>query len=255
MYNSYMSEGAKNQDSLPGRGRQFDSTHWSLVLAAGGGDAKTAESALAELCQNYWPPLYAFVLRKTGDVHKAQDMTQAFFVHLLQKRAISFAEPNRGRFRTFLLTSLQNFLRNEWRAGKALKRGGGKLPISMDFQNHESHRCIQPVSEETPEQTFEREWALAVLKVVLGRLQTDWESKGKALEFAVLKQFLTGRHADGNYTDAAKELGMTTGSVKTAASRMRSQYRKLVRAEIAQTVENPMEVDDEIKRLFQVLGG
>ena len=254
-YNDPMADRTQNNDEPNkdgARAGQFDSTHWSLVLAVGSADSTASQSALAQLCEDYWQPLYAYALRKVRDPHQAQDITQGFFVQLLQRNMLEVASPERGRFRSFLLTSLQNFIKNQWRAGQALKRGGGRLPLRLDFESA-GEIVVSSQREETPEETFDREWAHAVLRVVLKRLHDSWSANGKSLEFQVLRQFLTGRTSETTYSDAARELGMTAGAVKTAASRLRTQYRQVLRTEIAQTVQHPGEVEDEIRRLFQVL--
>ncbi len=234
---------------------RFATTRWSLVLAAGKPEASADRSALQELCTAYWVPVYLYVRHRVADVHEAQDLTQAFFGHLLEQEKIAAADPQRGRFRSFLLTACRHFLINEWQKLRSAKRGGGEPLLSLDFDSGESRFSIVAVDDETPELLFERQWAITLLERVLERLCNEFEHQGKRSQFDVLKGFLTGQRTAGGYAEAAAQLGMSEGAVKVAAHRLRSKYRELLRAEIAQTVAGPDEVEDEIRRLFVVLGG
>ena len=232
----------------------FASTRWSLVIAAGRRSSPEAAVALEALCRTYWFPLYAYVRRRVSDRHEAQDLTQEFFARLLELNHFAVADPERGRFRAFLLTALKHFLTNEWEKTRALKRGGGRVPLSLDFDAGESRLSLEPASDQTPERLFERQWTITLLDQVLMRLQTEQEVAGKGRQFETLKQFLTGGREEASYADVAEELGMSAGAVKVAAHRLRQRYRELLRAEVAQTVAVPEEVDDEIRRLFETLG-
>ena len=234
---------------------EFESTHWSMVIAAGQRVSPEAEQALSELCRKYWLPLYGFVRRRVSDVHEAQDLTQEFFCRVLEKNFFALADPTRGRFRAFLLTSLKHFLANEWGKARANKRSGGQSLLSFDFANGESQLSHAAVSDETPERQFDRQWALTMLDEVLVRLRSEFRDAGKEAQFEQLKLFLGGsRDTAENYSDVAESLGMTAAALKVAAHRLRQRYRELLRAEIAQTVSQPDEVDDEIRELFHVLG-
>ena len=244
-----------SEDAEPVRqNAAFATTRWSLVLAAGERDNSSSPQALAELCQSYWYPLYAYVRRRIGDVHEAQDFTQAFFQQLLEKQTIAAADPNRGRFRSFLLTACKRFLINEWHKDRAEKRGGFRKLLSLDFDLGESKYSLEAVDTETPERLYEQQWAITMLARVLEKLRTEFEAKQKPHHFEQLKQFLSGSKKTEAYAAAALELGISEGAVKVAAHRLRTRYRELLRFEIAQTVENPDEVDDEIKNLFTILG-
>lgn len=223
-------------------------------MAAGHRSSPEATAALEALCQTYWFPLYAYVRQRVSDRHAAQDLTQEFFARLLEQNHFAVADPERGRFRAFLLTALKHFLTNEWDKARALKRGGGRAPLSLDFDSGESRLSLEPVNDQTPERLFERQWTLTLLDRVLARLQAEQESAGKSGQFAILKQFLTGGRDEACYSDVADELGMSAGAVKVASHRLRQRYRELLRAEVAQTVRSPDEVDDEIGRLFESLG-
>ena len=235
------------------RDAAFHTTRWSMVLAAGK-DEGTASSAgaLETLCQAYWYPLYVYIRRRTRQVHEAQDMTQAFFEKLLEKKTLANADPDRGRFRAFLLTACKRFLANEWDKRNALKRGGGKNVLSLDFEAAEDRYAIEAEESLTPEVVYEQQWAITMLSTVLDQLAAEFDARGKRDQFDVLKPFLSGSKAI-THAEAAAELGMQEGAVKVAAHRMRTRYRELIRAEIAQTVESPEHIDDEIRRLFEVL--
>jgi RNA polymerase sigma factor (sigma-70 family) len=232
----------------------FQTTHWSLVAAAGQDDS-AARQALAELCERYWYPLYAYVRRRTPDVHEAQDLTQAFFAHLLDRKAVAVADRERGRFRSFLLASLRNFLANEHERAAAAKRGGGRPVVSLDFDEGESRLKLEPVDELTPERLFERQWTLTLLDDVVRRLEAELTSAGKGDQFRVLKPFLAGPSNDQPYGSAAAELGMTEEAVRQAVHRLRKRYRELLRAAVAETLDASEDVDDEIQRLIASLSG
>lgn len=220
-------------------------------MAAGGrpGDA-AAQRALGQLCDAYWFPLYAYARRRVADVADAQDLTQAFFVDLLERKAVSAARPERGRFRAFLLTAFQRFLSKEWEKSRALKRGGGRTFLSLDFASADSTIGLEPATHLTPEQIFDQQWALAALRQTLAQLKSELTQAGKRNQFDELRGFIIGEHGETTYAQAAAKLNMTEAAAKKAASRLRQRYRELLRAEIAQTVADPAEVDDEIRNLF-----
>jgi len=234
-------------------GGGFQTTHWSLVLRAGKRADRGADSALAALCERYWYPLYAYVRRRVADAGEAQDLTQEFFARLLEKQYLATADPRRGKFRSFLLTSLKHFLANEWDRARARKRGGGVRTLSLDLESGESRLRLEPSHDLTPERLFERQWVLTLLDLVMGRLQEEYESSGKAAQFARLKGALTG---GGRlpYAAVAAELGISEPAARQAASRLRKRYRRLLREEVAQTLAEPGDVDEEIRSLFDVLG-
>jgi RNA polymerase sigma-70 factor (ECF subfamily) len=224
-----------------------------MVLAAGHRSSPDARRALSSLCETYWYPLYAYVRRKVGSAEEAGDLTQEFFAHLLEKDAVSAANPKRGRFRSFLLAAFNNFLVNQWKRAGAKKRGGGNPPISLDVLSAESRYALEPVDELTPERLYEQQWALTLLEGVLEQLRSEYERGGKRQHFEHLKPFLTAESKEASY--AARELGMSAGAVRVAAHRMRRRYRELLQQEIAQTVASPEDVGDEIRNLFTSLDG
>jgi RNA polymerase sigma factor (sigma-70 family) len=231
----------------------FGTTRWSLVLAAGQRAMPESEKALAALCQSYWAPVYLFVRRQVADVHEAQDLTQAFFTQLLEKNILAVAQPSRGRFRSFLLTSVRNFLLNEWDKQKAHKRGGGKNLLTLDFQQHDSTHAHEPADTLTPERYYERQWVLALLEQVMARLRAEYVKADKETIFEHLKGSLSGADAATSLAEIAGHLGISANAAKVAAHRLRKRYRELLRAEVAQTLANPQEIDDEIRQLFAAL--
>ena len=233
----------------------FVTTHWSVVLAAGRSDTTRARAALEQLCRNYWHPLYAYVRRAGYSREEAQDLTQEFFARLLAHNTVARADPSRGRFRSFLLASLKHFLAHEWEKARAQKRGGRAQIISLEFDTAETH-CAQPVAPgDTPDRAFDRQWALALLDVVLGRLRREYRDAGREDLFLGLKDTLTGGRAEIPYRDLGASLGMSEAAVKVAAHRLRRRYRELLREEIANTVAGPAEVEEELQHLFASLGG
>jgi RNA polymerase sigma factor (sigma-70 family) len=228
----------------------FVSTHWSMVLAAGQRALPESQQALASLCQAYWPAVYVFVRRQVVDLHEAQDLTQAFFTQLLEKNLLAVAQPKRGRFRSFLLTSVQHFLINEWDKQKTARRGGGKKILSLDFQQHDSNCLFEPADAMTPEKLFERQWVVGLLEQVMARLRGEFTRAGKEKTFDCLKGFLAGADAEKSLAECAQYLGISENAAKVAAHRLRKRYRELLRAEVAQTLADPAEIEDEIRQLF-----
>ncbi|MHC4858888.1 MAG: RNA polymerase sigma factor [Planctomycetota bacterium] len=234
-------------------GDDFHTTRWSVVLAAGSRETAESREALAALCETYWFPLYAYARRRTGSRDRAEDLTQGFFAELLEKGWVATADPGRGRFRAFLLTALKRHMGHAAERERALKRGGGRPPLRLDFEDGERRYSLEPVHDLTPDRVFERRWALTLLDRVLGRLGEEMEKGGRAEAFAALRTYLTGEGPA--HRETAKRLGMSEGAVKTAVHRLRRRYRELLRAEIAETVAEPAEVDDEIRHLLGALGG
>lgn len=236
-------------------GQAFVTTHWSVVAAAGRGDAPDALAALESLCTTYWYPLYAYVRRRGYSVEDAQDLTQEFFARVLARQWVADADRAKGRFRTFLLTALSHFLANEWDRAHARKRGGGARPLALQFDTAETRYGLEPADPLTPERCFERRWALTLLEEVLGRLRAEYEHGGRSDWFAALHPCLMGSRESQPYAELAAKLKMTEGAVKVAVHRLRARYRELLREEIAKTVSSPSEVDEELRHMFSVLAG
>ena len=214
---------------------------------------KGANEELQKLCQIYWRPLYAFVRRRGLAVHDAQDLTQAFFAHVLEHHALGTVAPAKGRFRSFLLASLKHFLDNEWHKSRALKRGGNQVFVSWEDLSSAEREHQAPREDQTPEKAFNRRWALLLLERVMERLRCECVAARKTDLFETLKDHLTGDTPGLSYQVVASRLGMTEGAVKVTVHRLRRRFGELLRAQIAQTVQDPDEVDDEIRQLFTAL--
>ncbi|MGH7992087.1 MAG: RNA polymerase sigma factor, partial [Limisphaerales bacterium] len=202
----------------------------------------------------YWYPLYAYVRRRGHSPEDAQDSTQAFFALLLERNWVGQADQQKGRFRSFLLSAMNHFLADEWDKARAQKRGGGLAPLPLEFDVAETRYSHEPADNVTPEHSYERRWALTLLDTVLHRLQSEYEQEGRGELFAVLHPCLVGERSSQPYAELAPKLGVSEGTVKSAVHRLRQRYRQLLRDEIAQTVAEPGEVDEELRHLFAVLG-
>ena len=232
----------------------FWTTHWSQVLLAAQTNSTQAHEALTRLCRAYWYPLYVFIRRQGRNPEDAQDLVQGFFAQLLQKRFLKDADPDKGRFRSFLLIALRRYMANEWDRENRLKRGGGCEIVSLDDESTEARYQAEPVDEMSPEKAYERQWAVTLLKQVLARLEADFAAGGKGRLFEELKRHLSGEGGETPYAVIAARLNMTEGAVKVAVHRIRQRYRELLREEIAHTVANEADIDQEIRELFAVVG-
>jgi len=231
---------------------RFQTTRWSIVNAAGSGDS-AARSALAKLCETYWYPLYAYIRRRGSTPDDARDLTQGFFASLIERRDFDSLQRERGRFRAFLLASLQHYLANDFARRTTQKRGSGVLPLALEFDGAEGRYRFEPAGKETPQTLFERRWALTVIERALGEVRREWEAASKVAEFESLKSCLLGDAPDGGYAAIARDISSTEGAVRVAVHRLRRKFQKRLRAEIAETVADPAEVDDEIRYLLRAL--
>ena len=240
----------------PGSGTQacFQSTHWSVVLAATQPDSAQAAAALETLCRGYWPPLYAFIRRRGHNPEEAEDLTQEFFARLLKRNDLATTSPEKGRFRSFLLTLLKHFLVNEWHRAQSQKRGGARLAISLDAQSVEARYQIELVETATPETVFERHWAFTVLDQTMTQLADEYAKADKGDLFALLKETLSGQKRATPRAELAARCGVSVGAVDVAVHRLRRRYGELLREQIAHTVSQPGEVEEEIRHLKAVLG-
>lgn len=232
----------------------FVTTHWSLVLSARDRESPQSAAALEKLCRAYWYPLYAYIRRNGQSKENAEDLTQAFFARLLEKKFLDSAQQSRGRFRSFLLVALKRFLANDWEHAHAQKRGGFQTSISLDTELAE--RKIQfeiAAPTDPPDREFERRWALTLLEQTMSRLRSEFERAGKTAEFDRLKVFLTADKKEIPYAAAALELGMDEGALRVAVHRLRKRYRELFREEIAHTLAEGESVDEELRYLLSVL--
>lgn len=240
-------------DVRNGAGGVFPTTHWSLILAAGETDSPQAAEALSRLCANYWYPVYAYVRRDGHDAHGAQDLTQQFFTRLVERSFVAGAMRERGRFRSFLLIALKRFLINEWQRSQAQKRGSGQELISLDGGSAEERYRLEPVDQMTPDRIYERRWALAVLDTVMEKLRIEQAGEGNAELFDTLKAFLYGDRASASHADIGARFGLTESAIKSRTHRLRQRYRELLHQEVAQTVANPMDTEDELRQLLAAL--
>jgi RNA polymerase sigma-70 factor (ECF subfamily) len=242
------SEHSSKSSGAPGD--VFATTHWTVVLTAGRRHTPESDAALEELCRTYWFPLYAYVRRRGHAKADAEDLTQAFFARLLVKNFTAGLDSERGKFRAYLLAALKHFLANEWDKARAQKRGGGEIPLSLDWQTADTKFQVAAQNEPSPDKAFDREWALALLARVIERLQKECEVEGKAKLFTQLKEFLMAGQGESAQAEVAKTLGMEEGAVRVAIHRLRKRYRALLRDEIAHTLSDPAQVDAEMRALF-----
>ena len=248
----------KNQGNrplpLPEHSAHFCTTHWSVVLTAGQTGLPQAGEALERLCRTYWYPLYVFVRRQGHSPEDAQDLTQDFFSRLLEKNYLEKADRNRGRFRTFLLGSLKNFIVNEWKRAGRLKRGGGLEFRSIDSSDAEGRYADDPATESNPDAAYEQRWAVTLIEHVLAILQKEFNAVGKTRLYEELKGFIWGDKSTASYAEIAGQLRLTEGAVKVAVHRLRQRFRELLRTEVAHTVAHPADIDGELRHLISVAG-
>lgn len=232
----------------------FVTTHWSVVLSAQDSSSPRSDAALETLCRTYWYPLYAFVRRQGRSPHDAQDLTQEFFARLVGKEYLKSATQEKGRFRTFLLVAFKRFLANEWDRQHAQKRGGGAAIVSIDQELAESRFAAEPSHQLQPDLLFDRQWALTLLGCTMTRLHDEYLSTGRAKLFELLRGCLAKDESALPYAEIASRLNLTEAAVKMAVQRLRARYREILRAEIADTVATPDEVEEEIRHLFSTFG-
>lgn len=230
--------------------RPFPDTPWSVVLAAGQGRSPRAVAALNTLWRDYWPPLYSFLRRAGHNPHEAQDLVQGFLARLHTRDDLSGVGPEKGRLRTFLLTSLRNFVVNQALRGKAVKRGAGHRPVSLEAAQAEV-LCQSDAQCASPEVAFQRRWTLTILETALRSLAAEHAARGRQAQFEALQPFLDGAD-DREYQAVAVRLGMTPGAVAVAIHRMRLRLRELVRAEVAKTVTSRADLDAELQHMLEI---
>jgi RNA polymerase sigma factor (sigma-70 family) len=248
-----MSPATPQPEGNNGKNREFTTTHWSVVLEAGQKDSPGAVEALERLCRMYWYPLYVFIRRKGHSPHDAQDLTQEFFARFLEKQYIALADQSRGKFRTFLIRSLEHFLINEWIKGQAIKRPGAHHIICWEEAQAEQRYLAEGADGVPPDKMFIKRWAMSLLEQVMGNLRQEFCTTKEKAVFEALKASVWGEETAVPYEKIGAQLGMTEGAVKGAAYRMRHRYRELLRAEVAQTVATAAEVDDELRYLVAAL--
>jgi RNA polymerase sigma factor (sigma-70 family) len=239
----------------PSKNRSFATTQWSVVVRAGQGVSPESHQALADLCQTYWYPLYAYVRRRGHQAAEAQDLVQSFFAELLDKKRLRLADRERGRFRSFLLTAFQHFLANQSRAARAQKRGGDRQILQLDFNAAETRYGAEPSHGWTAERIFQRRWAMTLLENAVQELRDNYARTGRPDLFEHLKDFVGGGPNTPPYRELGARLGMSEGAVKVAVHRLRQRCRDLLRRKIADTVSDPQEIDEELQAFFAALEG
>lgn len=245
-----MSAGVPHGEPASERG-SFPTTHWSIVANAGAGSEREARAALETLCRQYWYPLYGFIRRQGRTHHEAEDCTQEFFARLLANGGIATARPERGRFRSFLLTALRNFLAKEWHRAQAAKRGGGIAPLSLELRDAQDRFAHEPADATlNPEQAFDRAWALAMIERAVGQLRKEYEKSGRGELFAALAPLAWGEGSTEACAAPAARLGMTPHAFTVALHRLRQRIGLRLRTEVSQTVANESEIDAELRHLI-----
>jgi RNA polymerase sigma-70 factor (ECF subfamily) len=253
-----MEPSAKTADSTgpsSAEPREFTSTHWSVVLRAGDSQAPESADALEKLCRAYWYPLYAYVRCRGRGPEEARDLTQEFFARLLEKKWLLQADPNRGKFRTFLLSAMANFLANEWRASQTLKRGGGSEPIALDGLEAEERFVLEPRDNASPDAVYERRWALTLIGRAQDRLRDEQAAAGESARYAALEPTLAGERIQEGYRELAERFGVAEATVKSWVLRLRRRLRQLLLEEIVQTLEDGQDPELELRELLAALGG
>ena len=232
----------------------FHTTHWTVVLKARDGDDTAARRALDGLCATYWYPLYAFIRRQGANAPEAEDLTQEFFRRFLERNALARVRPDAGKFRSFLLACLKNFLSHERERGRAQRRGGGATPLPLEMGDAETRYALEPADPVTPELVFERRWALAVIERTLEELGREYARQGKGPLFEQLQGCLPGGQGVSSRAELAARRGVTVGAIDVAVHRLRQRFGALLREQVGQTVSSVEEVEEEIRHLIAVLG-
>jgi RNA polymerase sigma factor (sigma-70 family) len=245
----------EQQSESSGRPDVFATTRWSVIVRARDSQSPEARAALERLCETYWYPLYCYVRRRGHSPEDTQDLTQEFFARLLGNGGLALVDRTKGKFRSFLLASMNNLLANEWNRSQRQKRGGGAAHFSLDAAAAEERYQFEPADQLTPEVIFERRWAETLIDRVTRRLQTEFAETGMAERFEGLKVFLLAGDEPTSYAEAAAKIGITEGAVRTAIYRMRQRYGELFRAELAETVTSSLELEEELRHFLSVLGG
>jgi RNA polymerase sigma factor (sigma-70 family) len=244
-----------DDSSVDGGAGQFHTTRWTLVLVSAQNQSQAGQTALAELCQIYWYPLYAFARRRGHSPDDSEDLTQGFFLHLLEHRSLTHVDRLKGKFRSFLRASFQNYISVESHRALCLKRGGAQRFVTLDREDAENRYRLEPADNLSPEKIFDARWAMILLDHAMTRLADDYRSSGKGKVFEILQQFvgIGEAKAASSYDDAAQALNVGVGTVKTWIHRLRSRYIELVRGEVARTVSDPGEISNELHALCDAL--
>lgn len=248
-----MSPVSSKRADVPATAIGFHTTHWTMVLAAREKDGAVAREALAGLCSTYWYPLYAYIRRQGNSPHEAEDLTQEFFVRFLERHSLAKVHPAAGKFRSFLLVCLKNFLANERERASAQRRGGGQPLFSLDGADAETRYALEPADQQTPDALYERRWALAVLEHTMRDLRREYSAAEKQALFDDLQGFLPGGQGDDSRADLAAKRGVSVGAIDVAVHRLKQRFGALLREQIARTVSSDAEVEAEIRHLISVI--
>ena len=248
-----MSPAKPVRDDVPATAMGFHTTHWSMVLAAREKEGSAAGEALASLCSTYWYPLYAFIRRQGSAPPEAEDLTQEFFYRFLERDTLERVQPAAGKFRSFLLACLKNFLANERQRAHAQRRGGGQWLVPLDSNEAETRYSFEPVDQRTPDAIFERRWAFAVLERTMQELQREYSASERGELFEDLQGFLPGGHGNLSRAELAVKRGVSVGALDVAIHRLRQRFGALLREEIARTVSSEAEVEEEIRYLISLM--
>ena len=248
-----MTPGSERRAESPATAAGFHTTHWTMVLAARDRDGATAREALSNLCLTYWYPLYAFSRRQGASPHEAEDLTQEFFFRFLERNSLGNVQPTAGKFRSFLLTCLKNFLANERERANAQRRGGGKTIVPLDSGDAETRYSLEPADQQTPDAAFERRWAFAVLERTMKELRREYSTDEKRKQFDDFQGFLPGGQGNVSRTELATKRGISVGAIDVAIHRLRQRFGTLLRQQVAQTVSSEAEVEEEIRYLIAVI--
>ncbi|MBS0659084.1 MAG: sigma-70 family RNA polymerase sigma factor [Verrucomicrobia bacterium] len=232
----------------------FATTRWSVVLKAGAAPDGRGDAALDQLCRTYWPPLFAYARRRGQSLHDAQDSVQGFLLELTRDNAFARADPQRGRFRSFLLGAFQRYLADQWERARTLKRGGEIEFLTFDAAEFERVHGLDWSEPATPERAFEERWALTVVEEALGSLEREAQERGREAVFRRLRPFLLGQADASDYPEAARDLGLSESLLPTMLHRLRREFGVRLRREVAQTLDDPTEVEAEVRHLREVLG-
>jgi DNA-directed RNA polymerase specialized sigma24 family protein len=249
-----MSQSAPARGDLPTEAMGFQTTHWTLVLAARAKGGPASQEALASLCSTYWYPLYAFIRRSGFNSHDSEDLTQGFFYTFLRRDSLTRVNPLAGKFRSYLLACLKHYLANERRRTHAQRRGGGATELSLDAATAETRYLTEPSHEVTPEVLFERQWALTVLDSVMAELREEYLRRDKGELFDDLRAFLPGNLARISRGELAARHGLSAGAADVAIHRLRQRFGALLREQVVRTVSSPNEVEEELRYLVSILG-
>jgi RNA polymerase sigma-70 factor (ECF subfamily) len=241
-----------SQPGPPENAQWFATTHWSVVLAARDGEEHASSAALERLCRTYWPPVYAFLRRDGHNAEDAQDLTQEFLSRFVHREWLDHLQDRRGKFRSFLLTFLKHFLSEQRGRANTQKRGGGKMFVSIDACEEEERAISECIDGETADQIYDRRWVREVMVQAVRELREEYVAKGQEALFDAIKDLQPGEHGAQSYSELGAALGMSEPAIKNAVHRFRRHYSELLRTQIAQTLTDPSQVDEEIRYLLQV---